>query len=312
MLEAMNSIYQVKIEALLQAARERKSSSFLIAQGESLLCEDYLDWSDNPVALRSITKSIAGLAVGLLFDQRLIDGVDTRLSDFLPAIRNSDKQTITLRHVLTHSSGLEGCSPREIEQADSALELLLAASLSGVPGEKFEYSNLAVYFISALVESLTSQTVDDYIAANIFSHLEIENYVWHRDPAGSSHCMAGLSLTARDLAKFGQLILNEGQWRGRQVLSREWMRSSTLQIQGRDPIRGYLWWLKENDLKSQTEAKSSGGDFIRYVSSDGEFGQYLIVDLLKRLVIVRQITEDDYQNDGDSFGNLRKLIFELF
>lgn len=312
MLEAMNSIYQVKIEALLQAARERKSSSFLIAQGESLLCEDYLDWSDNPVALRSITKSIAGLAVGLLFDQLLIDGVDTRLSDFLPAIRYSDKQTITLRHVLTHSSGLEGCSPREIEQADSALELLLAASLSGVPGEKFEYSNLAVYFISALVESLTSQTVDDYIAANIFSHLEIENYVWHRDPAGSSHCMAGLSLTARDLAKFGQLILNEGQWRGRQVLSREWMRSSTLQIQARDPIRGYLWWLKENNLKSQTEAKSCGGDSIRYVSSDGEFGQYLIVDLLKRLVIVRQITEDDYQNDGDSFGNLRKLIFELF
>lgn len=308
----MNSICQVKIEALVQAARERKSSSFLIAQGESLLCEDYLYWSDNPVALRSITKSIAGLAVGLLFDQLLIDGVDTRLSDFLPAIRYSDKQTITLRHILTHSSGLDGCSPREIEQADSALELLLAASLSGVPGEKFEYSNLAVYFISALVESLTSQTVDNYIAANIFSHLEIENYVWHRDPAGSSHCMAGLSLTARDLAKFGQLILNEGQWRGRQVLSREWMRSSTLQIQARDPIRGYLWWLKANDLKSQTEAKSSSGDFIRYVSSDGEFGQYLIVDLLKRLVVVRQITEDDYQNDGDSFGNLRKLIFELF
>ena len=48
----MNSICQVKIEALVQAARERKSSSFLIAQGESLLCEDYLDWSDNPVALR--------------------------------------------------------------------------------------------------------------------------------------------------------------------------------------------------------------------------------------------------------------------
>lgn len=308
----MEPIHESNIEALVQVAREKNSSSFLMAQGESLLCEDYLDWSDSPVALRSVTKSIAGLAVGLLFDQRLIDGVDTRLSDFLPAIRNTDKETITLRHVLTHSSGLEGCSPREIEKADSTLELLLEASLSGVPGEKFEYSNLAVYFISALVESLTSQTVDDYIAANIFSHLEIENYVWLRDPAGSSHCMAGLSLIARDLAKFGQLILNEGQWRGRQVLSREWMRSSTLQIQARDPIRGYLWWLKENELKSQTEAKSGGGDLIRYVSSDGEFGQYLIVDLLKRLVIVRQITEDDYLDDGDSFGNLRKLIFELF
>ena len=85
--------------------------------------------------------------------------------------------------------------------------------------------------------------MDDFIARELFEPLGIKEFHWFLDRAGNPSAMAGLRIRAIDLAKIGQMMLDEGAWKGRQILSKEWVRKSVEPSQSFDPTCGLLWWL---------------------------------------------------------------------
>jgi CubicO group peptidase (beta-lactamase class C family) len=145
-----------------------------------------------------------------------IESLDTPLYEFFPEWKQGLKQKITLRHVLSHTSGLQNVPDTRVEIYPSPdfVQLALAAELAHPPGTKFEYNNKAVNLLAGIVERVSGKKLDEFMRDEIFTPLGIREFDWMRDRAGNPHVMAGLTLYPLDLAKLGQLVLNRGSGTG--------------------------------------------------------------------------------------------------
>ena len=129
--------------------------------------------------------------------------------------------------MLNHTSGLEDKpTSQEIYDSPDFVQFALAAEVASDPGTKFFYSNKATNLLAGMVLRASGLPLDEYVEREIFSPLDIAVFGWSKDSAGNPHAMAGLQITAIDFAKIGQLMLDEGVWRGRRILSREWVLES--------------------------------------------------------------------------------------
>ncbi|WP_426410106.1 serine hydrolase domain-containing protein [Bradyrhizobium ganzhouense] len=186
----------------------------------------------------SMTKSVVSLLVGIAMDRGLIRDLDAPIVSYLPdyaGLRASDKDRITLRHLLTMSAGL---------------------GFERVPGVSFQYNNAETELIGAILKKVTGKGVDVLAQENIFAPLGIEDAAWYRTPvSGLPTSASGLSLRPRDWAKIGQLVLNHGAWDGRQIIPASWVDQSTAeQIKTDKPALtyGYQWWVGHSPDKDST------------------------------------------------------------
>src|SRR6185436_4612294 len=99
----------------------------------------------------------------------------------------------------------------------------LSAPVDFKPGTHFVYNTPGTYMLSAIVQKVTGQTVLDYLRPRLFEPLGIENPTWGMSPQGITLGGYGLSLKTEDVARFGQLYLQRGEWQGRRVLPAEWI-----------------------------------------------------------------------------------------
>jgi CubicO group peptidase (beta-lactamase class C family) len=194
----------------------------------------------------SATKSVVSLAVGRLIDMGKIKSLDQPVYDFYPEWRQGRKRKITIRHLLSHTSGLQHDQEEIIYESPDFVRLALAAELNNDPGATFSYNNKAVNLLAGIIERACGKRVDRFIGDEILAPLGIADFRWTLDRAGNPHGMAGLEIKAIDLAKVGQLVLDEGQWQGRRILSKEWIQLSTRPSQSLEPSCGLLWWLLPN------------------------------------------------------------------
>ena len=191
----------------------------------------------------SATKSIVNLAVGRLIDSGKIKSLEQPVCDFYPEWRQGRKQKITIRHLLSNTSGLYQDPNENVYQSPDCIRLALAAEMSDEPGAKFSYNNKAVNLLAGIIEKASGKRMDHFFGEEIFAPLGITDFGWDHDKAGNPYGMAGLQIKAIDLAKLGQLVLDEGDWRGQRILSRDWIQTSTRPSQTMEPTYGLLWWL---------------------------------------------------------------------
>lgn len=219
------------------------------------------------------TKSFTGSAWGLLLDDsrqgRLPHGqhidLDGPAYAHLPAghpLSDARKEQITLRHLLTMTSGIpgEGHGLMGLPTATGSgpFEHALghcpnrygywAAQLVAEPGQHWEYSDPAFAHLALIFAHVMGQEMSTYLAERVFARIGIEALCW--DSQGGSGCMGphtnahtGLHICARDLARFGYLALHRGLWQGEQVLPRWWMELATRTSQNLNPAYGYTWWV---------------------------------------------------------------------
>jgi len=156
--------------------------------------------------------------------------------------------------LLNHTSGLQ--NPRittEIYASPDFVQLALAAELSDDPGSKFAYNNKAVNLLAGVVQRASGTRMDLYIGKEIFEPLGITDFQWSLDRSGNPHGMSGLQIRAIDLAKVGQMMLDEGVWMGKQIVSKEWVRRSIEPAQAFNPTCGLLWWLMRGPVRSSVD-----------------------------------------------------------
>jgi CubicO group peptidase (beta-lactamase class C family) len=231
--------------------------------------------------VRSISKSVTSLLIGIALDRKLIPDLDRPVFSFFPeyaAVHTPAKDRILLRHLITMSSGIEWnenvpyTSARNSEIIMSSImpkpyRYVLDQPLAAEPGTVWNYSGGGVALLGAVIQKVTGQRLEEFAREALFKPLGITEFEWATMANGEAAAASGLRLRSRDMAKLGLLVLSGGKWNGKSVVSAEWLRES---LQPRFSTEyghyGYLWWLESFTVANKTvdsaEALGLGGQRI--------------------------------------------------
>lgn len=241
------------LSSLIAEAEATGSDALLILRDGKTIVERTFGHSRGPIETMSVTKSIVGLAVGMLIEEGKIRDIDAPVSTWFPAWKEGNKSKVTVRHLLTQTSGLAHRKGAGVlfQQSDM-LAFALSSQVIEEPGIRFSYNNEATMILSGVIREAAGQPVDAYLKSRLFEPLGIEEWSWTRDSAGNVHTLSGLSLTARDLAKIGVMMLEGGRWGGKQIVPAGWVEASTRETVP-DSGYGLLWWLRYGPAKRTIE-----------------------------------------------------------
>lgn len=183
-------------------------------------------------ALYSLSKSFTSTAVGLCVDDGLLSVDDLVVSffpDLVPEKHDERLDRMTIRHLLTMNTGHGTDSWMSILESyeDAWIPAFLNHPFEDEPGTAFFYDTGATFMLSAIVQRVTGKPIEDLLTERIFIPLSIEKHDWELSPEGINAGGIGLRVTTEAIAKFGQLYLQEGQWKGKQLLSKEWVEAAT-------------------------------------------------------------------------------------
>ncbi|WP_205880559.1 serine hydrolase domain-containing protein [Larkinella terrae] len=266
----------------------RNIHSLLIVKNGRLVYENYFSgYSQSvPENIYSATKSVTSALVGIALDRKLIKSLDEKVVDYFPLEAplpnlTAAKKQMTIRDLLTMSSGLEcadddpqspGNEARMYQSADW-IRYILSLPMKTNPGTKSNYCTGGVAVLGGILERATGKTVDDFAEENLWKPLGISPIRWDRMPTGQVNTSGRMFIRPRDMAKLGQLFLNNGQWEGKQVISADWVAESTRkQVILRDQEYGYLWWRRDFNFNNKTYpayyASGNGGHFIVVLPSE--------------------------------------------
>jgi CubicO group peptidase (beta-lactamase class C family) len=238
--------------------------------------------------MRSVSKSATSLLIGIAIDRKLIASADEPVVKFFPehaAVKSAGWDGITIRHLLTMSSGmawdenLPWTDPRNDEphlgsEADP-LRYVLSKPIAAPPGTIWNYNGGATDLLGGIIERVAGKPFDAFAREALFEPLGITDWEWKRYPRnGKIAPAAGLRLRPRDAARIGQLVLNRGTWKGQQIVSAAWIAESiTPRFQaigyfGGLFFYGYQWWLGRT---------LSGEKEVTWVAGMGLGGQRLFI-----------------------------------
>ena len=287
----------------LAASSDAKIHAVLVARSGKLVFERYFSGSDEISGriggrrvgnvtfdadtlhdMKSASKAVASLALGIAIDRGLIRSVNEPIFGFFPELsdlRSPEKDRIQLVHALTMSMGLEWVEATpatgdknndeaRMNRASDPCRYVLGLAATAPAGQEFFYNTGALTLVSAILRKATGHPLDEFARAALFEPLGITSVEWTR-VKGDTDAGGGLRLRPRDMAKIGQLVLAGGRWNDRQIVSKAWIETSTApKIKATDGLSyGYLWWLGRSMLNGRevhwAGALGRGGQSIRIV-----------------------------------------------
>ena len=269
--------------------------SLLVVRHGFLVYEKYYGGmtrdSANPVY--SVTKSVTSALTGIAIQKKLIQSVDLRIGDLLPEyftkVDNQQKKGITVENALTMTGGLQSIDDNFgafYQSSDWALHTI-SQPLAAKPGTKFEYNTGLPQFLSVIISKTSGMNLRKFAEENLFSKIGVTVRDWTHDSKGYYGGGFGLSLTPRDMAKFGYLYLHNGNWNGDQIIPQDWVQAS---VHGHVSVDkgldyGYLFWVQ------QARNSENGKSWFAYHAA-GSGGQIIIMipDLDMVAVITANVT----------------------
>jgi CubicO group peptidase (beta-lactamase class C family) len=178
---------------------------------------------ETPRNCYSVSKSFTSVAIGMALDQGKLS-LDDRVTDICPIVRRAGVRipgkrlaSLTLKHLLTMTRGHNAFS-RPVTLAEA-----LAQPLAYQPGDRFVYDNGSTFIASAMFTHAMGITVRDFLLNALFRPLGMPDPEWPQSADGHTIGASGLELTTSDLVRFGQFLLQRGQWRGKQLVSPDWI-----------------------------------------------------------------------------------------
>lgn len=298
-------------EAFRRASRVGALSSLLVSQGGQFLGGSY--WRGvgpgDPVNVKSASKSILGLLVGIAIEEGHVRSVDQPIREFFPGyFRSLDdprKRLITVGHLLSMQAGLATTSFDTYgawASSDDWIGFALERPMECLPGRCWEYSTGNYHLLSAILTRATDTDTRSWAARELMGPLGIPARPWDRGPDGYYLGGNNMSFTPRELLRVGEMLLDGGRWEGEQVVPERWIRQSwearvTSSYNGNG--YGYGWWTRE-----------LGGERFWYAWGYG--GQYLFLapDLELAVVATTEVGAERRSFDADRslFRILREEI----
>jgi CubicO group peptidase (beta-lactamase class C family) len=266
--------------------RETDTLAFVVVHEDRVVYERYFDGSrrDSLQTSFSAAKSFVSTLVGIAIQEGLIGSIEDRVTKYLPelAARDPDFRKITLRDLLTMSSGIryrEGGFPSLGDDTYTYYgvdlrEIALTRTRIAEPPGSWHYNNYHPLLLGLVLERTTGTSVSEFMARRLWQPLGAEaDATWNLDSerSGFEKMESGLNASAVDYARFGLLFLHDGQWDGRRIVSKRWVRAAT----GADTTGqasyfsyGYFWWL-DPDHPGRFYAFGKYGQFV-YVAPDAD------------------------------------------
>ncbi len=241
-------------------------------------------------SLQSVTKSVLSVLFGIAHDDGHIPGPQAPVWPYFEAYGADPSEprraAATLEDFLTMRSGMDWARPGqtyddgthptiELELSDDWIDYAISRPVSTDPGTRFDYNDGVSVLLGKIVRETTGQRIDAWAEERLFGPIGIDAYYWKITPLGEVDTEGGLYLAAHDLARVGYLMLREGEWDGRQIVSREWVRASTSPVipdvypgnDRQDSGYGYQWWVPvHEDGETRIFAGNGyGGQFVHVV-----------------------------------------------
>ena len=237
--------------------------------------------------MRSVSKSVVSLLVGIAIDRELIKSADEAVVKFFPdysALKSPGWDNITLRHLLTMSSGIQwdenrawkdpqNDEPHLGSEADP-YRYVLSRPIAAPPDTVWNYNGGGTDLLGNIIERVSGQSLEAFAREALFAPLGISDWEWMKYRNERIASAAGLRLRPRDAAKIGQLVLNKGAWNGKQIVSPKWIEQS---VTPRFQAIGYFgglfyygqqWWMGRT---------LSGDKDVKWIAAQGLGGQRIFV-----------------------------------
>ena len=275
--------------------------SFMVVRHGKVIAEGW--WNPYSPSLKhtlySTSKSFTAAAVGFAVTEKKLKLTDKVVSFFppeeLPNPVAAFLAELTVKDVLIMSDGMDPDPSGAVGLSADWAKTFLATPIVNKPGTKFLYNSAGTYMLSAIVQKVTGEKVLDYLRPRLFDPLGITGEDWETSPQGVNTGGWGLRLKTEDMAKFGVLYLNEGRWKGKTILSKNWVKEATTAHILQDPriqsptdndgdwVQGYcyqMWRCRHNGVRA-----------------DGAFGQFIILLPDQDVVVAIQAETPDMQDE---------------
>lgn len=273
-----------------------KSVSFLAIKNDSVMHEQY--WNsygpNSKSGSFSMAKSIVSVLVGIAVDEGKIKSIDEPVSNYISSFKEGDKSKITIKHLLQMSSGFDWeesyANPFALTTEayyGSDLDMIAnSLKVATEPGKSFNYQSCNQIILQQILQKATGKNLSDYLSEKLWKPLQANhNASWSTDKEdGNEKAFCCINSNARDFARIGLLFLHQGNWKGKQIISKEWVAQSITPAAINDEhgkpcdFYGLSWWL----TKIQYQGKEHQVYYMR-----GVLGQYTLVIPDYNLVIVR-------------------------
>ncbi len=244
---------------------------------------------EKPALLYSVSKTFTSMAVGIAIDEGYFN-INDLIIEFFPEFKKEGiskyLNEMTIHDLLCMGTGHGECpvfkADWESGKPFDICELFFQEPIIYKPGTHFTYNNSATYMLSKIISITTGLNLDDYLDEKIFQYLDIPKPKWDTCPKGIPQGFSGLYLTADQLSRFGQLILNKGVWNGKQLIPSSYIEKAT-SVQ-----------IKTSDFKPYfaTKDHQKGYGYQIWMNSysnsyrmDGMYGQYVVMLPDKNAVI---------------------------
>jgi CubicO group peptidase (beta-lactamase class C family) len=331
----LNGALLCSLNEALGKSPEMNVHSVVVVRGGKLVYETYRSGQDEKWGtklgivtytpqtqhdLRSVSKSVVSLLFGIAVDRKLVASLDDSIFNYFPdyaALRTPEKDNISLRHLLTMTSGIAWDEQRAYSDPKNS-ELVMNRSVDPYryvlqqpvllqPGKEWNYSGGATQLLAGVLQRTTGKWLADFAKEALFEPLGITQFEWLKMPAnGEVAAASGLRLRPRDMAKIGELVLEKGMWNGRRVVSQAWIEESTRpRTSGIDPGvaslgYGYQWW---------GDYETIGGQQISWIAAQGLGGQRIyIVPAYDLVVVVTAGLYGEEKQDWVSFNIFDKYV----
>ena len=275
---------------------------YAFKNGEVLFDESFKDYdSDTPININSVTKGVMALLTGIAIDKGYIKSVNQKVMDFFPDyIPKKGEKTIydvTIKHLLTMTAPYKGRSEpwKKVCTSEDWTKAVLdnLGGRSGITGE-FRYATLGIQILSGIIENAIHGKLINFANEYLFLPLGIpkhelhgdsskedqfaffmnktpRRHEWYSDPKDVVTAGWGLCLSAKDEAKLGELVLNDGVYQGKQIISKEWIKEMLTPRQKLGMMfgymeYGYLWYKPYKDKEVYAAIGNSGN--IIYINKE--------------------------------------------
>ncbi|WP_237744957.1 serine hydrolase domain-containing protein [Kribbella catacumbae] len=260
--------------AALDASEQEIHTLMLVRHGQVVLEEEWAPYRiQDPHLLFSISKSLTSMAIGLLIEDGKLSLDDKVVAFFgdddLPDKLGDNLAAMEVRHLLTMTTGHAKDTVEALGRDRRAIRIFLGLEVEHEPGTEFVYNTGATYMLSAILQRITGETLLDYLRPRLFEPLGADEATWPLSKEGVTVGGWGLSISTESLAKFSKLLLQRGEWDGKQLVPAAWIDEATKKQVPNDSEDNLDW------------KQGYGFQFWRgrhnSYRGDGAFGQFCLV-----------------------------------
>ena len=283
---------------------DRNVTALLVLKDGQVVFEDYYQDTDaNDLRISwSVAKSFLSALMGVLVDEGTIETIDAPVTQYVPSLIGSAYDGATIKDVLQMSSGVifdEDYLKFSSDINRMGRILALGGSMDGFAegltetfapaGQQWQYVSIDTHILGMVIRGATGRTIPDLLSEKIIAPLGFEaEPTYLVDGYDVAFVLGGLNITTRDYARFGQMIAQNGQWQGRQIVPADWIAASTMPSANTAPGNtgyGYQWWIPVGATTGQFMAR-------------GIYGQYIYIDQPRNVVIVLNASDRNFRFAG--------------